>query len=317
MDIEYLLWLQDLRDASGTWLPDLMIAITKVAVGAVPLAVICLVYWIFDRQIGKRIIGGLVAGLFMNGLLKLIFCTYRPWIRDSRIKPYGDVIATAGGYSFPSGHTTCASACYGGIAKWQRRKGHIVPFILIWAFVALIMFSRNFLGVHTPQDVLVGFVVTMLLMDLVYHLEAWTDADPDKRDVIVMVAGIAISIAAAIFYLVKPYPTDYAADGTLLVDPAEMINDSFKGIGLMVGYVVARYFERRGFDFEGELTRRERAVSAVVALIPLVIAYKAAESLLPQLIGTACSNVVIYGVLLLYVMVAVPAAMSLVPKHRK
>lgn len=58
----------------------------------------------------------------MNGAVKLSVCAYRPWIRDSRIVPAGDSKVAATGYSFPSGHTMCATAMYGTTAVWQRKK---------------------------------------------------------------------------------------------------------------------------------------------------------------------------------------------------
>ena len=49
-----------------------------------------MIYWAFDRKAGRKILAGLGGGLFINGFLKLTFCVYRPWIRDTRILPYGD-----------------------------------------------------------------------------------------------------------------------------------------------------------------------------------------------------------------------------------
>ena len=63
----------------------------------------------FDRAAGKRILAGFSLGLFLNGFLELLCCFYRPWIRDSRVFPYGDSKVTATGYSFPSGHSTFAT----------------------------------------------------------------------------------------------------------------------------------------------------------------------------------------------------------------
>ena len=118
MDIEYLLYLQQFRETVGSILTPLMNAVTKLSAGFLPIAMMCMIYWAFDRKAGRKILAGLGGGLFINGFLKLTFCVYRPWIRDTRILPYGDSKTAATGYSFPSGHTTRATAMFGGSGLW-------------------------------------------------------------------------------------------------------------------------------------------------------------------------------------------------------
>ena len=309
MDIEYLLLLQQFREATGNVLSPFMSAVSKIAVAGLPIFLICFVYWAFDRKAGKRLIGGAAFSLFINGVLKLVFCVYRPWIRDDRVLPYGDSKVAATGYSFPSGHSTWATSNFGGVGAWLWRNERRVAGALFWVFVGLVLFSRNYLGVHTPQDVVVGFGATLLAMWAVYKLEHWTDADP-SRDLPVLIGGLALVIAAAVFYMVKPYPMDYAADGSLIVDPAAMINDSFQGIGYLGSYVVCRYIERRGCDFDRELTGRTRIIAAVVALVPL-----AAWLFLWQYgpgaqVAAAVRYTIMFAGIPAYAMVAAPAAMG-------
>ena len=113
MDIEYLLYLQQFRETVGSILTPLMNAVTKLSAGFLPIAMMCMIYWAFDRKAGRKILAG---------LLKLTFCVYRPWIRDTRILPYGDSKTAATGYSFPSGHTTRATAMFGGSGLWFMEK---------------------------------------------------------------------------------------------------------------------------------------------------------------------------------------------------
>ena len=314
MDIDYLLLLQNFREATGNVLSPFMGEVSKFAVSNLPFMFMFLIYWALDRQAGKRIIFGMALGNLMNGFLKLVFCVYRPWIRDARVLPYGDAKVAATGYSFPSGHSTFATGIFGGIGVWQYKQRHRVIAALCWIFMALVMFSRNYLGVHTPQDVLVGFASTAIMIWVAYRIEAWTDED-NSRDLIVMIVGIAVCVAAGIFYFVKPYPLDYAADGSLLVDPAVMRIDSFQGIGFVSAYVIARYFERR-FKFDTELDFRTRLVIGLIALVPMYLWIDVVQTPLAAAIGSVPAMTLRFGVMTLYAMVLVPWIMSLVARKK-
>ena len=84
MDITFLLFLQDFRENAGAYLAPFMNLVTEFSAGFWPIALMCMIYWAFDRKAGRKIIAGLGGGLFINGFLKVTFCIYRPWIRDTR-----------------------------------------------------------------------------------------------------------------------------------------------------------------------------------------------------------------------------------------
>ena len=93
------------------------------------------------------------------------------------------------------------------------KKRHSVVAGLLFVLVFMTMFSRNYLGVHTPQDVLVGLISTAVMMYLTGWLELWSEKDK-KRDLMILVAGLLICIAAVLYYEYKPYPLDYLPDGS-------------------------------------------------------------------------------------------------------
>ena len=156
MDIDYLLLLQNFREATGNIFTPFFYAVSEFAISFWPIAFFALVYWAYDKKTGFWFLLNIAGANFLNGILKLTACVYRPWIRDSRIVPAGNSLFSATGYSFPSGHSTCAGAFYGsiGVNQWKKRKWVSVT---AFVFAALTLFSRNYLGVHTPQDVIVGF----------------------------------------------------------------------------------------------------------------------------------------------------------------
>lgn len=269
MDINYLLLLQNLREHTESFLAPVMDWFTKMSISFWPLAVMLMIYWAFDRKAGRRMFAGMSLAYFMNGFLKLTCCVYRPWIRDARVMPYGDSKVAATGYSFPSGHSTAATARYGSIGMWFRKRNKLIAAVM-FVTIAITMFSRNYLGVHTPQDVLVGFAATVVMLILGNLIENWSDKDAKKRDTIILVAGLVLTVAAIFYYEFKPYPLDYLSDGKLLVDPKKMIPDSFEGLGFVSAYVVCRIFERKGFNFDEVMEWKERFFIGVLALIPLM-----------------------------------------------
>lgn len=316
MDIEYLLLLQNFREATGNVLSPLMSWITKFSVSFWPIAMMLVVYWALDRRAGRNIIAGLCGGLFMNGFLKLTFCVYRPWVRDARVVPFGDSKTAATGYSFPSGHSTRATAIFGGIGVWQRKK-HRAVVIVCFVLVALIMFSRNYLGVHTPQDVVVGCLATALMMALMAYLERWS-AGNLARDKIILAVGLALCVAASAYYMLKSYPMTVLEDGSLLVDPNKMRADSFEGIGYLVAYVICRCVEKHKLPFEEALPQKYRLPVAFAALVPV---YFWVSSLSPAIMAVdrRVGKFLFYSVIVAYSMVVVPGLMCCIahwlPKH--
>ncbi len=89
----------------------------------------------------------------LNAAMKLLFARPRP-----ALVPY---LAPADGLAFPSGHASGSAAIYLAVAlalgQLSGRTRPLVLLALIWS--ALVAFSRVWLGVHWPSDVLAGWVL--------------------------------------------------------------------------------------------------------------------------------------------------------------
>ena len=82
---------------------------------------------------------------------------------------------------------------------------------------------------------------------------------------------------------VKPYPMDVLPDGTLLVDPWDMVTDCYKAAGAMMGFCLGWVLERNfvGFDAKGAgKARMIRGVVGVALLLAVRKGMKAAGNLL-------------------------------------
>lgn len=104
------------------------------------------------RKYGVLVLTALVfSALFGNIILKPLVARQRPcWINDT----VQLLIQVPRDYSFPSGHTQASFAAATALFTANRRAG-ICAFVL----AVLIGFSRLYLYVHFPTDVLGGLVI--------------------------------------------------------------------------------------------------------------------------------------------------------------
>lgn len=287
MDINILLALQDFRNGAGSCLTDFMTKMSFIGEMKTVLIIMALIYWCVSKEYGNYLLMGWSGSRVVNGLLKVTACAYRPWIRDVRIVPDSAALAAATGYSFPSGHSMNAAALYGGIAI-RKELPKVLRFVAL-AIVVLIAFSRNFLGVHTPQDTLVGVIAGLIVMWLTFKLTVWLKEHQEK-DVIVACLGIAAAVAVAVFAALKSYPMDYDATGKLLVDGAKMANDTYKGVGWCVGFLLGWLLERRFVGFSTEVSLMTRIVRLATGLLSFyavsLILAPLFKSLIPGVAGT-------------------------------
>lgn len=246
MDIQILLALQTFREAIGECLNGFFAFITTISVDYYILIPSLIIFWVIDKKKGMYALGSYGLACFGNAALKAAFCVYRPWIRNPEIKPLESVMSGATGYSFPSGHSSSVGGFYGGLIAAYRKHKAFCIFGAIMIF--LTMFSRLYVGVHTPQDVLVGAAVGILAAVIVMLTDCFLERHPNK-DWLVLVITIALCAALLPYLSFKSYPMDYV-DGKLLVDPIKMQVGGFKDPGRFFGVVVGWFVERRWIHFE-------------------------------------------------------------------
>jgi undecaprenyl-diphosphatase len=106
------------------------------------------------RKIGFMVLASLVISTILGeGIIKHIVKRLRP----SAISSVNRLIAEPSSYSFPSGHTTTAFASAGILAKYFKNHAFV-----IFALASFIGFSRLYLYVHYPTDVLAGIILGLI-----------------------------------------------------------------------------------------------------------------------------------------------------------
>lgn len=276
MDIQILLWLQEWRQSLGNAPDGFFLAVSKLGLSTVPILIAMAVYWAWNKNSGIFLLFACNLGDWINGILKLTFCVYRPWIRDVRIQPVNAALPDSTGYSLPSGHATKAVSFYGGLAS-RLRRGKTAAIAGAAVLALLVMLSRCYLGVHTPQDVFFGAATGLAAIFLADALLRWVERGPN-RDVAVAAVGVALCLISVLFVWVKPYPADYDEYGKLVVDSAAMQPDMFKAVGAVIGMLLGWLTERRFVRFTtdgGAACRIVRVLAGIPVVFGLDIGLKA------------------------------------------
>ena len=244
MDISYLLLLQDLRNHVPAFWTTFFQQLSHFSVSYLFLVPL-FIYWAVDKRRGLFTLASFHLSIALDMLIKLTACVYRPWVKDLRLVP----VQKSWGYSFPSGHAAIATPVYGSLAAffWRRKSMKWVAVLCILC-ILLTAFSRNFLGVHTPQDVGVGMAVGGFSLWVMGKIFADLEKHPERENY--FLAGTIIAAVAALVYVTfKAYPIDYL-DGKILVDPAKGIQDGYEYLGALIAFCAARYTERRWIGFK-------------------------------------------------------------------
>ena len=227
----------------------------------------------------------------------------------SDVAPGSHTKVEATGYSFPSGHTTTAGPIYGGLAvgAWKKYKWLSAIFVIL----ALITgFSRNYLGVHHPQDVIVGFIISLISLFAVYKIFGYLQEHPEKENMFLLIAFIAGWIAIA-YITFKPYPMTYV-NGELLVDPQKMMNDGYGDIALIISFAVARFIERSFISFKAAALKGKALIVSIIGLIPLYFMINYMKAPLDEALGSHWGHFTYTFIVVMYCIAGVPAIIKMV-----
>ncbi len=302
MDISYLLWLQNFRESTHNVLTPFMQLLSHVSVSYLILLPAFL-YWCRDKKGGVWTLASLYVSMAATAVIKLTACVYRPFVKDPRIVPA--VKSLPGSYSFPSGHTTMGTPMYVGSAVifWQKHISRCLS-VLFVLLALLTGFSRNYLGVHTLQDVLVGFVLSIACMYLVKKAGNYFDKHPQEENRWLLITAV-VCVLAFVYIIYKPYPMDYV-DGKLLADPDKVTRSAFEDIGALLAFCGARYVEKTWVRFEATGFNLKGILYGIAGLIPLCLLISIVWKLWIDLLGALWGRLAGVTCLVFYIIALYP-----------
>jgi membrane-associated phospholipid phosphatase len=156
--------IRTIQQVQSPLLNIIFLVITSLGSSASFFLVLPLLFWCVDYNLGMRVVVVCTISSFCNFFLKDFFSQPRPFHLDP-----GVGIETARGYGLPSGHAQGSLVFWGSIAAWVRKRW----FRLVAAIVVILIgFSRVYLGVHFPTDVLAGWVLGIAFLGLYLTLQS-------------------------------------------------------------------------------------------------------------------------------------------------
>lgn len=283
--MEFLKFLEGLRTPLGD---TFFSTITHLGEETIFILVGLLFFWCINKKQGYYILSVGFLGTVINQFLKLAFRIPRPWVKDPSFTIVESARAEATGYSFPSGHTQTAVGVFGSIAHILCKppedtsvKQRTAAFIKVLCIAACILvpLSRMYLGVHTPADVIVSFVIATVLVLLLYPVV--NKATEDKRSMRVFLGCMtALSLMFLIYVLGFPFPAD-----TDVTNLESGIKNAYKILGCILGLWVAYEVDESHTHFDTEAVWWVQIIKFVLGLIPLLLIKSALKNPLYALCG--------------------------------
>ena len=236
--MEFLKMLQTLRNPV---LDAILGAITMLGDETALMVAGLAILWCVNKHWGFQLMFAGLGGSAVNQLLKAIFLIPRPWVLDPSFTIVESAREAATGYSFPSGHTQTAAGVFGMLAVWAKQKWLKIALIVL---VALVGFSRMYLGVHTPLDVGVSLVTGAMTVALM--IATYRRAQESDKGALQLTAGLLLAAAVLVAYV-------YFAPKRAANDPefdAHGIKSAWTILGTTAGIVAAWWYDRKRLNYD-------------------------------------------------------------------
>jgi membrane-associated phospholipid phosphatase len=209
------------------------------------IVLLSILYFAVDKKLGEYV----GFSLFLTGILNTVI---KGFVRAERpYQKYPDRVTnlrpeSSGGYSFPSGHTQMFTTFSFGVAFYIKRYGLFLAASILSILMAM---SRMYLGVHFLEDVLTSIVLGIAVAYGGYLLFQKIGSNDALLQRIYL--GILVVFLPFVVFMNN--------------------NDLFKTYGLMVGFTVGMYLEKRFVQFTMDLVWWKKAIRVVGGLTLMIL----------------------------------------------
>ena len=269
----FLYFLEDIRNPVFDWF---FATITHLGEETFFLLIAIVFFWCVNKREGYYILITGLVGTVVNQMAKLIFRIPRPWVLDKDFNIIESAREEATGYSFPSGHTQNVAGTYGAIAAYNPKRWKIALCVTV---IALVAFSRMYLGVHTPLDVIVSLLVGLALVILLRPLFATEESF--KRSMPWVVVGSVILSLCFLGYVL-------AISGDTTLDPHNYhsgLKNACTLLGCTAGLVVVHIIDSKFINFDTKGNWYSQIIKLVLGLVGVLAIKSGLSAPLTALFG--------------------------------
>ena len=250
----FLYFLESIRNPVFDWI---FATITHLGEETFFLAFAIIFFWCVNKRQGYYILITGLVGTVVNQVAKLFFRIPRPWVLDPEFNIIESARAEATGYSFPSGHTQNVAGTFGAIAAFKPRKWLTALCVTI---ILLVGFSRMYLGVHTPLDVVVSLLIALGLILLLRPVFE-TDESFKKYMPYVVIGSVIISVLFLVYVL--------SLGGVSFLDPHNYqsgLKNAYTLLGCTAGLVIVYFVDSKYINFDTKAKWYAQILKLVIGL---------------------------------------------------
>lgn len=238
---------------------EFILLVTRLGEETAFLVLALIVFWCVDKYKGYYVLGVGLMGTLVSQFMKLLCRVPRPWDLDKNFSILEEAREAADGYSFPSGHTQSAVGTFGAVAASVKNR---TVQILCITIAVLVGFSRMYVGVHTPADVLVGAMISVLLILVLKPLML------GKKKQIHWVYAVMLLLSVAFTLYVERYPFPAGLDAH---NYESALKNSYTLLGCCVGVLVVYAVDEKKLHFQTKAVWWAQILKVILGLMAVLL----------------------------------------------
>ena len=256
-------------------------------------------YWIYNKKFAFKMALSYLGSSLLTGILKAGIDRPRPY---ESVYHWVDLVGSPEGTSsFPSGHATATGSLSYSIFTENKGRVKWLKWVLL-AFMILVPFSRLYLGVHHPSDVLAGLVIGIGFSLLIFKV---IDMLGDNEHIWTLIL-IPVCLIVVIIGETALRNFEYGK-----------IKDLYVVTGAIVGFVSGYYLEKKYVGYETYSKPLHQVLKVVGGLASTLILYFILGKIFDAINEeSALLDFFRYGLLALFVSYVVPLVFKAIFKRQ-
>lgn len=243
-----------LQSWSHPLLDLILIGVTLLGTEGFYMLLLPALVWCLSKKVGLRIALLVLVSTYLNQALKALLQSPRP---DPKVVRW---VVSAGGWGFPSGHAQTTTALFGYLMLWLRLRRWAA---CLWLIPPLVSFSRVYLGVHYPHDVVGGMLIGLAML----ALHNWmVDGSPARWWGRLALGQQSGALALVTIALAVPGVSSHA----------------ITAMGTLLGMGWGALWEQRVVGLIPRSSMKQQVVKLAVGLALLLLVYGLGKMLLPD-----------------------------------